>query len=330
MDRQTKALISQLKNAGLSEQAIKAAWPSWWDDAASDSASARAELRFALSRKLGLSPQSLLGERVEFVWKDEARYKKLTASDPAHQAALASFGVALGRQLLRATPAPSSLQSVPAAALRDAVLASRAVVDLLGLLSLCWATGTPVIHIRVFPLRAKSMRAMVVEANGRHAVLLGRDALYPAPIAFTLAHEIGHIALGHLNGGKALVDFGDPDAEDDDVEELQADAYALQLLTGAVEPQITTSIDDFSARELARTSVLAGRPRGIEPGTRALCVGYARQDWAAAQAALKHIYNDPREVWREVNAIAARQLDWSALTDEAAEYLQIVMQGADG
>lgn len=81
MDRDSKALVKELKDAGLSDHAINAAWPTWWDDAAASSPSARAELRFALSRKLGLSPQSLLGERVEFVWQDEARFKNLTAGD---------------------------------------------------------------------------------------------------------------------------------------------------------------------------------------------------------------------------------------------------------
>ncbi len=36
---------------------------------------------------------------------------------------------------------------------------------------------------------------MVVNADGRFAILLGRDASYPAPVAFTLAHELGHVML---------------------------------------------------------------------------------------------------------------------------------------
>ncbi len=329
MDPDSKALIKELKDAGLSNQAIRAAWPSWWDDDAASSPSARAELRFSLSRKLGLSPQSLLGERVEFVWQDDARFKNLTAGDAFQRGALASFGVAVGRLLLRATPDVRPLGGIAASALRAAVLSNRRVVDLVGLLSACWGLGVPVVHLRVFPLRAKSMRAMVVEVDGRHAVLLGRDAVYPAPIAFTLAHEIGHAALGHVGGGKALVDVGDPSFGGEDREEREADAYGLELLTGSAEPPITTSTDNFSARGLAQACIEAGPPRGIEPGTLALCVGYLRRDWITANAALRHVYGERKPVWREVNVLADRELRWQELGEESSHYLRTVM-GADG
>lgn len=77
MDKEASALRRRLRQAGLSDPAINAAWPAWWSDAATVSRSARVELRFALARNLGLSPKSLLGDRVEFVWKDEARFKHL-------------------------------------------------------------------------------------------------------------------------------------------------------------------------------------------------------------------------------------------------------------
>lgn len=257
----TRKLVGALKSAGLSDQAIRAAWPSWWNDDAAASRSGRAELRFALARKLGLSPKSLLGERVEFVWKNDTRFKNLTAVEPDEQAALASFGVAVGRLLLRATPRGRALEGLEAGQIRRAILQSRQVVDLLGLLSTCWGLGVPVIHLRIFPLHAKSMRAMVVGVDGRHAILLGRDSHYPAPLAFTLAHELGHAALGHAKGGEALVDIADTDYETADSEEQGADRFGLTLLTGTPRPQVTTNIDNYSARSLASEVISAGPPK---------------------------------------------------------------------
>jgi hypothetical protein len=141
VDADSKALVKELKDAGLSEQAIMAAWPSWWDDEAASSISARAELRFALSRNLGLAPQSLLGERVEFVWHDEARFKNLGVADAFGRCALASFGVAAARILLRATPPGPGVTGVQSGRLREAILSTRAVVDLFGLLTMCWGLG---------------------------------------------------------------------------------------------------------------------------------------------------------------------------------------------
>lgn len=325
MDDHAKALRKELRDAGYSEQAINAAWPTWWSDEAATSPSARAELRFVMSRHLGLAPKSLLGERVEFVWSDQARFKNLTTHDQASRDALASFGVAVGRLLLRAAPQGRSLDGLAAVELRRAILANRRFVDLVGLVSACWALGVPVIHLRVFPLPAKSMRAMVVNANGRQAILLGRDANYPAPIAFTLAHEMGHAALGHAANGQAVVDDGDPVYGSDDGEEQEADAYGLELLTGSPQPEIILSTDRPSARSLAQECLEQGPANGIEPGTLALCVGHLNGDWKTANAALRYVYTDAKPVWEAVNNTAAQELDWGSLSPDSAAYLQVVL-----
>jgi hypothetical protein len=330
LDTDTDKLRRDLKRAGLSEQAIEAAWPAWWSDAAATSRSAQAELRFTLARRLGLSAKSLSGDRVEFVWKDVARFKHLSNEDEAQQAALTSFGRAIGHLLLQATPGDMDLAAIVPEELRETVLSKRAFVDLPGLLATCWAVGVPVIYLRVFPLAAKAMHAMVVKAAGRYAILLGRDAQYPAPVAFALAHELGHAVLGHLATADALVDLTDPAEEDDeDDEETSADRFALALLTGQAKPDIKTNIDRFGARQLAEAVLTAGPARGIEPGTLALCLAYRTKKWATASKALRYIYVEQKPVWREINSVAENQLDWDALPADGAEYLRTVMAIGD-
>lgn len=330
MTTDSDKLRRELRKAGISDQAVNAAWPTWWSEELAGDISGRAELRFALARRLGLSPRSLLGERVEFVWSDEARFKHLSTEDAVERAALASFGVTIGRMLLRATPIGPSIVGIKAADLRHAILASRAFVDLGSLLGTCWSLGIPVIHLRIFPLTTKSMHAMVVAVDGRHAILLGRDVSYPAPAAFTLAHEMGHAAVGHLADAPALVDLEDPaTSKDSDEEEQEADVYALELLTGRAEPLIETSEAHFNAPTLAGAVMKASNRYGIEPGTLALCLAYQRGSWPVAQAAMKLIYGQPREVWREVNRVAYEQLDWAAVGDDTADWIRSVL-GADG
>jgi hypothetical protein len=320
-------LIERLRKAGFSRAAIRAAWPSWWTEEAGETPSGRAELRFALARRLGLEPKPLLGERVEFVWNDEARFKHLSTHDDAQKAALTSFGMSVGRLLLRATPAGPT-EPIAAEALRDAIMAGSPFVDLGSLLGTCWALRIPVIHLRVFPLEAKSMHAMVVGVDGRFAILLGRDAAYPAPVAFTLAHELGHVMLGHLADAPALIDLEDPAlARDGDEQEEEADRFALTLLTGSPEPDIQTDIEHFNAPTLATAVLRASGEYGVEPGTLALCLAHGRGLWPVAMSALGFIYGERKPAWREVNGIADGELDWDALGDEAAHYLRNVMIG---
>ncbi|SOB80696.1 protein of unknown function [Sphingomonas guangdongensis] len=325
MTTDSNDLRRELRRAGLSEKAIDAAWPTWWSEELADDPSGRAELRFALARRLGLSPKSLLGERVRFVWNDEARFKHLSAEDVTHRAALASFGMTVGGSLLRATPEVAGIVGVTAADLRAAILRDRAFVDLQGLVFVCWAVGLPLVHLRVFPLDAKAMHAMVVGVDGRQAILLGRDAPYPAQTAFTLAHELGHVALGHLEGAPALVDMDDPaKAGDKDEEETAADRFALELLTGTPTPTIDTDGASYNAPGLARAVEQAAPRYRIEPGTLALCLAYQTGQWGRAMSALEFIYGAPRRVWRDVNTLAASQLRWEWIGDDAAEWIRTV------
>ena len=326
MDSNIDNLVHELRRVGLSEQVIRMAWPSWWSDELASDPSGRAELRFALARRLGLSPKSLLGDRVEFIWQDEARFKHVSSEDATQRAALTSFGMSLGRLLVKATPHTIPLSNVDALRLRNAVLADRPFVDLHGLLSICWAVGIPVVHLRVFPLEAKAMHAMVVRVDDRYAILLGRDASYPAPVAFTLAHELGHVLLGHLDDAPALVDLKDPaTATETDNQECEADHFGLTLLTSRPDPTIVTSIRDFNAPTLASSVIKAAPQYRIEPGTLALVLAHSRGAWPVAMAALKFIYDHPHPVWRDVNALAGRQLVWNEIAGDAVDYVRKVI-----
>jgi hypothetical protein len=326
VDQDTRKLLQELRSSGLSTAAINAAWPAWWSDELGTSPSGRAELRFALARKLGLAPQALLGERIEFVWKDSARFKHLSTQDETQQGILSSFGVAVGRLLLRGTSPGRGFAGLAPDQLRRSILSSARFVDLQQLISTCWALGVPVIQLRVFPLATKSMHAMVVEFQGRHAILIGRETIYPAPIAFTLAHEIGHIAAGHIEGATALIDIEDPAlASDKDDQETEADAFALTVLTGSPAPNITTEYESYNAPTLADAVLRAGPKYNIEPGTLALCVAFRQKNWAVAMSALKFIYAEAKPSWREVNRIADACIDWDSLEDDSKDFLRNLM-----
>lgn len=331
MKDSAQSLRRRLRSAGLSAAAINAAWPGWWTDDADASPSARAELRFALARNLGLSAKALVGERVDFVWRDTARFKHLADCDADDRAALNSFGASVGRLLMRATESGPGLVGIPAAKLRAMVQDGRGAVDLVGLLAACWSAGIPVGHLRVSPLATKSMHAMVVGNAGRHAILLSRDASYPAITAFTLAHEIGHVALGHVPGADIIVDAEDParGAEGDE-EEGAADRYALELLMGTAEPTIRINFDTFNSAELAEAVLRTGPEYGIEPGTLALAVAYQRNAYPVAIAAMRFIYTKASPVWLAVNGVASRHLQFASVDDDGAEFLMRVLGLASG
>lgn len=325
----SKNLRLRLKKLGLSDRVVDAAWPRWWSDEAEASPSARVELRFSLARKLGLDPRSLLDDtQPRFVWKDEARFKHLSAAGELDLAAITSFGKAVATILIGASPPAVRINDASAKRLREILLSEpRPFVRLHDLLSVCWSVGIPVIHLRVFPWPQKRMAAMAVRVGDRFAILLGKDSQYPPHVAFYLAHEMGHVFLSHLGEDVVIVDLerGDLDERGNDNEENSADSFALELLTGNPNPVVLPFDPSYSARELARVAVRSSADLKVEPGTLALCFGYSTNDWVTANASMRRIYDVGKPVWLEVNKLARSQLALDQISDDAVEFLDVLL-----
>lgn len=318
-------LRQDLRQTGLTLRAIDAAWPDWWSNDVVESPAVSAELRYTLARRLGLSPASLFDGQPTFVWRDEAKYKRLQAADRDELGALTSFGMALGRMLINASPSHDEIESHSPQTIRDAILAGSAFVSLGDLLALCWSLGIPVVHAQVRPLRRKRMHAMTVCIANRYAILLGQASPFASQLAYTIAHELGHIFLGHVAGSVALVELGDPITQQGlggDPEEAAADAFALSLLTGSPNPTFATTITQYNANELADAALATGPGQRIDPGVLALCVGHSTGRWQQTFAALKQIPPGKSSWSSLVNELAASQLDLSELPDDSARYVR--------
>jgi hypothetical protein len=321
----------KLKGLGLSNQAIRLAWPSWWSEEAESSASAQAELRFVIARRLGLDAVELVeNDAPRFVWK-VASFKALSTISPSERDTITSFGTSLSTILVGAVPDAPSGVDLDASRLRTSLLKEKVYIDLQDLLSLCWGLGIPVINLKVFPLKTKRMCAMAVRVRDRYAILVAKESTFPSQIAYYVAHELGHIALGHLELSPAIVDLDDPlnSPSDNDPEEEAADQYALRLLTGDSKPRILTEARRFSAASLAKTAQEAGPQLHIEPGLLALCFGHGTKRWDKVFAALKLIYPERRLVSAYINGIAFSQLSPGNLSDDAEEYLRNATSGPE-
>jgi hypothetical protein len=323
-------LRRELHKAGIANAAINAIWPEWWSTEAKDSLSATAELTYTVARRLGLSPSALFDGSPQFLWYDSTKFKNLGTTTDRDQAILASFGTAVGRCALGATPTVVFPSVTSARSVRNAILELARFVDVTELLKFCWAMGIPVIQLRVFPLRQKRMQAMTVKVEGRYAILLGYESEYYARTAYILAHEIGHILLSHLEYSDSLLDMDDPLTTDEpDGEEVAADRSALILLTGRDDPQVIADTESYKASQLAQAAMAAADQERIEPGVLALCLGYATGKWPETYGALKIIAPGAQKVGNQINQLAASQFDWEALSLANRDYLMQVIGLSD-
>ena len=321
------AFRRRLASIGYSNLAVDAVWPEWWGPDAEDSLSARAELRISVSRRLGLLPSSVFGsDDAIFVWKDAARFKNLGASSELEQAILSSFATSLAGILIGASPEPGLAPHEPTAGhLRD-FLSSLGGFGLLELIEISWGLGIPVVKTRVFPLAQKRMHAVASTKNGRFAIILGESTRFPAKAAFSVAHELGHILLGHIAESRTLLDVEDVSRAGGDGEEEAANAFALELLTGQAAPTYAPSATDYNAPTLASAAQSLGAKHGIDPGI--VVLTYARQtgDWSRGTAALKLL--GEQDVEGHINRAARSLIVWEEVSPDDRSYLDRVLGGA--
>lgn len=332
-------LVNRLLDIGLSQEVVDLSLPDWWVVEDNESASARAMASMLLARRLNLDPTTLLddGVPVGFLHTGVSKFKHMRLADGARRDALVGFATGVGRILLSlAEDEPAHAVPKDPLDLRKALIAERPFVSFGDVITACWSLGVPVLHLRVFPAQTKGVTAIAVKLGGRHAILVARESGFDAQYMFHVAHELGHIALGHLEDGGAIVDADPNDPENerdelvDDEEEHSADAYAQALLTGSPSfevfgPEETQGPQRFgTARELAtRAQQLSGELR-VDPGHLVMVFGHSTMDWKFAFAAAKLLPQQPKKPGSLVNRVMWQQLGELQGDEQSIAFLKAV------
>lgn len=279
-----QALLRSLEKFGIPKRVITDVLPAWWDNSIADDPSGLLELKVMLARRFSLDPKSIIAEGGEIQYLPVMRlYKggrddlmaKLGASTGIASAICRTALSFVGDQVLDHLKDP--------VALREQVLrAGAANVGLGELLEICWKANIPVLHVTL-PENLKKFDALVTSMMGRHAVALCRNEDSEAWLAFHIAHELGHIACGHLEGEGLFVD--EKIGADTALQELEANEYAAKLMGsyGVETPKLGPP--HKAAIEFAALA----QNKHIVPGHLVLKAGSEANNFGAARAVLKRV-----------------------------------------
>lgn len=279
-------LYSALSAHGLQKKDVRAVLPSWWEDEIATTPAGLQQAKLILAKALNLKIRPLVEDppRVEFDLPAMRRFKlngKTTEDDVELAVSLARSASKL---VLSAIDQPYTKPG-SAADVREKILASgKQWIDLESLIEYCWEIGIPVIHL-ASALMKRKMDGIAMATKGRPTIVL--SSLKPSGfLLFHLAHELGHIALGHLEPNGAIVDNEiKKDLENKDASERDADNYALELLAGNHRNLILGRYEPPA--KLARTVIDFGRRNGIAPTHVLLNCAYNGNFWGLCVNTLK-------------------------------------------
>jgi hypothetical protein len=327
-------LYQRLSAVGLNRPYVKAhILPSWWQDEAAGTPVGYSQALMILARNLGLDLGSLRDGSAELRLGGgiPSKLKKSKDATDGDLAATRSIALQVAQLAALAGGQVKDLGGpLDAREIRQRILdqGSR-YVDLESLLDFAWSIGLPVIHVSNFPTGLKRMHGLSAIVDGRSVIVICKDQRQPAWLLFILAHEIGHIALRHHEGGnQALVDER-IDEESQDAEEIAANAFALELLTGNPKYRVRATGTWPNAHQLAASALRMGQEQGVDPGH--IILNYAhsmnRRFFGVANAALK-IVSPHADAPALIRQKMVANLDWSALPADASEFLVRMTQAS--
>jgi hypothetical protein len=320
-----RKLYERLSAAGFSRHFIQnSVLPSWWEDSLAEKETGFAHIALIIARYIGADVRTLLDTEESITLEPLGRvlFKSGGNTVPEALRATTSVCVRAAHLVHRATSVvpPSALPESAMALHEELRQRGHTVVTLDALLDWCWSVGIPVLHLKKESLPGKKPQALCLRVKGRPVVFLCDAHNLGAWQAFHLAHELGHILLGHLESGDSLWLDETIRRDDTQEQEVEANMFAVTLLLR--DPEITVNaLPSLKAEELAAAARQYGEKHTLDP--QALVLNVFHHDTARVgrnMNAAKALEIAPPALER-IGKLAAHSLNLSELSDDEAEYL---------
>lgn len=326
------AIYSSLAPLGLTRAQAKRLLPEWWSSESERGPSGVAELALLLARRLSLDVAALMegrisprGSAVDIAYKHQSENNKRNLLAATHIASATATAVIAASHIKYAPLSSDPLrlhQQIKATG--DGVVAFHALLDF------CWRAGLPVIPLPNLPVGVRKMDGAALLIGNRPAIVISKKRSSRAWLSFILAHEIGHIALGHLKQGSSIIDVSLKEEatyaseSSSDTQERDADAYALSLLGGErISQHIGGWSHWLSPVELAVQSREVGELLGIEPGHVILRYAFATKRWSESSSALRFLSEDMNAETVLAQSLS-KHLDLNKVSDDIRDLIEKV------
>lgn len=307
-----KAIYPKLLAVGIKKKDIKAYLPDWWEDSIANTEAGFQESLWLIANTFHIDFKTLLLS----ISKDSVPEYRLPHHQFKHSANLdqerlkpaVAVAMLAAKLTLRSFQTPlEDLSKLNAQIIRQQLLEEgNSWIDFKVLVRYCWRIGVPVIFTKNIP--TPKMDGLALMHNHRPVIVLTKNDKHGV-LVFHLAHELGHIILGHTENDGMIIDRSIVKDNIDDVEK-QANDFALELLTGKSDKKYSAE-KGISPRALAESVLFEARESKIDPLHIILNYGYSSNNFAFA---------------KQVLSILVKNLNLSNTDQEAAqeEYIKNV------
>jgi hypothetical protein len=319
------SLFKKLSTVGLSEGYVrKAGLPSWWSDELNEQPTAVLEGAGHIAKRLHVELESLLKEDqgVQFKPLPQPKFKyhlQQSSDIPSVSCQLASRVTELVSLAVQHpfVPIPENVDNI-----REEVLRNHAKVTLESLLDYCWRQGIPVAYFNDYPANTRKITGMIQWQGNRPVILLSHNRTHPSWLAFHLAHELAHLALGHVKEGILIDD--DINQASDDAEEIAANYFAVKLLVNSFD-------NCFGNVRIHNNGQLKSKileKLDVDPTVDACALafnyGWHTENYGFSNKVVKSLPCN-EEGDKIINQFLENHLDWDVLSSDNTDHLECIL-----
>ncbi|MDO9179504.1 MAG: ImmA/IrrE family metallo-endopeptidase [Agitococcus sp.] len=331
-----KHAYEALKDLGYSKQYVSKLLPDWWDNSLLKTSAGSLQFALILNQRLGIDVLfDQQGELSVTIDLSRTKFKHRRDTQDSELARAASLGRAIARLALHGLPVHEDAPTTDPMTLRKQLLthSTTGIVNFDSLVNACWRCGIPVLYLDSLPPQSKRPTGMAINVNGRFAIILGHRQAQKSRQLFVLAHELGHITLGHINKDDILIDEDIAEVTESlegrriaeqDIEEKEADNFALQLIRGYVSLEFRRLFSTMaSGAVLAVEAMRLGTQHQIDPGHLLLSWAKETGQWASASKAIAFLINSDGAM-KTMHSFFLQYANLECLSDENRSFLMSV------
>lgn len=321
-------LYDKLSTAGFKKSLVSKLLPEWWNDEVASTPSGYQGAALRLAKLFSLRYTSLMDAGpAEFSLAGRC-FKRQCHIDETRLNQASALASLSARLALRAFDRHFEGQAPSAAEIRSHLLSRGAPwINFNTLVDYCWELGIPVIFVPSLP--APKMQGLALKIDGRPTIVLTSGRKY-GYLVFDLAHELGHIALGHVSDNAWVIDEkidAHPKPNLDQINiEAEANEFALELLTGNRNAKFTAKTR-LTGTQLARHSIEYGRRNMIDPMHIALNYAFIQETMAVGNRAIAELVRllGIKETDQDTcQSTFLRHVDIESLDDEESTLRQLI------
>ena len=321
------ALYEKLRTKGLQKKYIQdQVLPSWWDAKLNEKPAAVLEGAGYIAQRLNLDLKSLLAE------DEELRFKPLPHTKFKYhqhsQAETPNIAYQIATKVAEAVAFATNLQlgSLPSdsSEMRSEILSKHSLVNLSSLLDYCWEKGIAVVYFHRYPKSKRKLTGMIQWQGNQPVIVLSSGRTYPACLAFHLAHELGHLALGHVKQGEGILIDEEIKEDSNDQEEIESNQFATHILVDGLDNCFKKHKIYSSGKLQEKIDKIIKKEPTVDPCAIAFNYGWhtGKFDWA--QKAVNEI-DGSKNGHEIINQFLEKQIDWDSLSDDTIDFLDQIL-----